>query len=389
MNRQKIIVYVSILLDVLCIGILIPAVPELMHFYNLPDYAITLGIVAYSLCSFLAAPLLWQLSDIHGRKRPLVWSIAINTLSRTILFITSPIAYFIARVVNGFTGGNMSILQAILTDMSVDEDDRKKNFWLLWAMFGLGFVIGPMLGSLLLDQGSVHSVFMFGLIFAIVNLILVITKLKETNLNRSHRKISVNPFPLLWKYISHIKFRWIMLSLMFIGIANFSYQSIMPIISEQRFAIAGSHIGYYLAIIGLIAMINQVFFVPRFWIKYFSNRQLLNIISLGMIPGTIIMLVAPHWWMFVVGWFAIVPFSSLMQVGYNNEIVRKVEHSKVGEAVGVLGSLQSLVMFVGPLFGSLALAQHMPVFIFTLVFLVLAYVCIRRYLYTEHYTHSK
>lgn len=128
MNRQKIIVYISILLDVLCIGILIPAVPELMHFYNLPDYAITLGIVAYSLCSFLAAPLLGQLSDIYGRKWPLVWSIAINSLSWVILFIGSPIAYFIARVVNGFTGGNMSILQAILTDMSVDENDRKKNF---------------------------------------------------------------------------------------------------------------------------------------------------------------------------------------------------------------------------------------------------------------------
>lgn len=151
-------------------------------------------------------------------------------------------------------------------------------------MFGLGFVIGPMLGSLLLDQGSVHSVFMFGLIFAIINLILVITKLKETNINHSHRKISANPFPLLWKYISHINFRWIMISLLFIGIANFSYQSIMSIIAEQRFNIAGSHIGYYLAVIGVITMINQVILVPRFWIKYFNNRQLLNIISLGMIP---------------------------------------------------------------------------------------------------------
>ena len=102
--------------------------PELMHFYNLPDYAISLGIVAYSLCSFLVAPLMGQLSDIYGRKWPLAASVLGSSISWMILFIGSPVAYFISRVVNGITGGNMSILQAILTDISVDEDDRKKNF---------------------------------------------------------------------------------------------------------------------------------------------------------------------------------------------------------------------------------------------------------------------
>ena len=78
-----------------------------------------------------------------------------------------------------------------------------------------------------------------------------------------------------------------------------------------------------------------------------------------------------------------------MQVGYNNEIVKKTDQTKVGEAVGVLGSLQSLVMFVGPLIGSFALAENIPVFIFTLIALVLAFVAIRRYLYLEQYHHSK
>lgn len=55
-----------------------------------------------------------------------------------------------------------------------------------------------------------------------------------------------------------------------------------------------------------------------------------------MIPGVIVMLLAPQWWMFIIGWFSITPFGALMQVGYNNEIVRKVEHSKVGEVIGVM-----------------------------------------------------
>lgn len=389
MNWQKIAVYVSILLDVLGIGILIPAMTELMHLYALPDYAVSLGIVAYSLCSFLAAPLMGQLSDIYGRRWPLVASIFWSSISWLILFISAPWAYFLARIVNGITGGNMSILQAILTDISVDENDRKKNFWLLWAMFWLGFVIGPMLGSLLMDTGSVHSIFTFGLVFSAINIVLVLTVFKETNSHRSTRKLNINPFPVLWKYISHIDYRWIMISLLFVGIANFSYQSIMAIITEQRFNISGTHIGYYLAILWLITIINQALIVPKFWIKYFTNKQLLNIISLGMIPGVMVMLLAPQRWIFIIGWFSIVPFWSLLQVAYNNEIVKKVEHTKVGEAVGVLGSLQSLVMFVGPLIWSFALAKNIPVFIFTLVSLVLAFIAIRRYLYLEHYHHEK
>lgn len=99
-----------------------------------------------------------------------------------------------------------------------------------------------MLGSLLMESGSVHSIFGFGLLFAVINIILVLTVFKETNHHRSTRKLTINPFPVLWKYVSHIDYRWIMISLFCVGIANFSYQSIMAIIAEQRFAIPGSHI---------------------------------------------------------------------------------------------------------------------------------------------------
>ena len=109
-------------------------------------------------------------------------------------------------------------------------------------MFGLGFVIGPMLGSLLMASGSVNAIFTFGLVFATLDIILVAAVLKETNHNRSHRKVAINPFPILRKYISSIEYRWIMISLLFLGIATFSYQSIISILVEERFGIPGSHI---------------------------------------------------------------------------------------------------------------------------------------------------
>lgn len=385
MNRQKIIIYVSILLDVLGLGILVPAVSELMNFYNLPDYMITLGIVAYSLCSFLAAPLLGQLSDIYWRKRPLIFSIGINSFSWLILFVAHPLMYFLGRMVNGFTWWNVSILQAILADISSNDKERKINFWLMGAMFWLGFVVWPMLGSLLLTQMSVSAIFIFGFIFAILNLVLVTWKFKETNLHRSKRKLQINPFPILWKYITNKNLTRLIVSLILLGIANFTYQAIIPILSEHQFGISGKQIWFYLAGIGLVWMLNQIFLVPQFWIKRFTNRQLLHIITLGMLPWVVIMLLAPDWWMFMLAWMSIVPFGSLMQVGYNNEVVSKVPHTQVGEAVWMLWSVQSLVMFIWPLFGSFALAQNIPVFVFTLIFLAFSYVAIRRYLYVDQY----
>ena len=141
MKWQKVVVYASLLLDIIGVGILIPVFPELINYYHIQDYQVSLGITVYSLFAFIAAPILGQYSDKHGRKWVLLLCVIGTAVSWLMLFMHSFWAYLAARLVNGITGGNFSILQAILTDNSKDATERKKNFGMLGALFGLGFII--------------------------------------------------------------------------------------------------------------------------------------------------------------------------------------------------------------------------------------------------------
>jgi len=128
-KTTKALVYLAVLLDVISIGIYIPALEKLVDRYHVSPVMIGLSLSAYSLFAFFATPILGQLSDRYGRKRLLVYCIFGTALSYFMLLgHHSFILFIVSRVVNGVTGGNFSILQATIADISSDDLDRKKNF---------------------------------------------------------------------------------------------------------------------------------------------------------------------------------------------------------------------------------------------------------------------
>lgn len=169
-----------------------------------------------------------------------------------------------------------------------------------------------------------------------LDILLIIFKLRETNDHKTERKVTRNPFPTFIRYFSQKKFLWILLSLLLIGVGTFSYQSILSILMEDRFGIPGVEIGYYLAGFGLFSVINQAVIIPKFRIKRFTNKTLLRVISIGMIPCMLIMALAGQRWLFALSRFMMVPFMSLMQAVYNSEIVQHTVKTQVGEMMGLL-----------------------------------------------------
>ena len=161
MKSSRLIIFGVLILDVISIGIMIPAFDAMRTFYNLSDWTgnifghsilltpgtmISLGIAIYSLCAFFSAPILGRLSDKYGRKYPLIICVIGTCLSYVLLLVTQNYWWYLAsRVINGLTGGNISIIQAVLADISKTPEERNKNFGLLGAIFGIGFIIGPLL----------------------------------------------------------------------------------------------------------------------------------------------------------------------------------------------------------------------------------------------------
>ena len=185
-------IFLTVFLDMLGVGIVIPVIAPLLldpsHNMLSVDYTveartILLGflIAAYPLAQFFGAPMLGALSDRFGRKKLLFISL-IGTFAGYILFATAILEQniyllFFSRLLDGFTGGNISIALSAISDSS-DEKSKAKNFGIVGAAFGLGFILGPYIGGKLADPGIVSwfnasTPFWFAAILTAVNLLFV------------------------------------------------------------------------------------------------------------------------------------------------------------------------------------------------------------------------
>lgn len=363
MNLQKVIIYAAMLLDIIGIAIIIPAFPELKAYYWINDLQVTLGLTIYSLCAFLAAPLLWQISDKFGRKKSLLRCIAGTCLSYAVLLITQDYWLFlISRAINGITGGNISILQAVLTDISPDEETKRKNFGLMGAFFGLGFIVGPVIGSVLLKFGSVTNIFWFGTIFALIEFVLILTHFSNTNHLQPEKKLTYNSLHIMRKYLKKPTMRNILVSLAMLWIGAFIVNASQSLYMNNMFGTTGEQYGYYLAIVGIISACNLGYLVPNFWMKKFSHNSLIILSHIVLIIGYALVGSAKSVPVFLALYYLTVLMGNTYMVVYNIEIMSKAERTEIGEVSGMLGGAQSLFMFIGPLIGGLLLNAHINIF---------------------------
>jgi len=166
------IIIFTVFIDLIGFSIVLPILAPLLALLQsssiLPDRpfdfrVIVLGflIASYAIAQFLATPIIGQLSDRYGRK-PLLAISLIGTLIARIMFIVgivqaNIVILFLSRIVDGITGGNISVAQSSIADITAPKD-RAKNFGLIGAAFGLGFVLGPFIGGRLGDLAVVNSV---------------------------------------------------------------------------------------------------------------------------------------------------------------------------------------------------------------------------------------
>jgi DHA1 family tetracycline resistance protein-like MFS transporter len=157
-----IIIFITIFIDLIGFGIVIPVLPLYAERYHASETVIGLMLASYSMMQFVFAPILGRLSDRVGRRPVLLLSLIGTSLGFLLmgfahlipfglsLFGLAPVVIwlFLARIVDGISGGNISTAQAYIADVT-PPDDRARGMGLIGAAFGLGFIFGPALGGLL------------------------------------------------------------------------------------------------------------------------------------------------------------------------------------------------------------------------------------------------
>jgi len=159
MNKKALIVLFSIVAtELIGFGLIIPVLPQIASKYDISGLQLGFLLAAYSVAQFFAAPLLGRISDRIGRKKVLVAS-QIGTVFAYIILAgaRSFSVFLIARLLDGFTGGNIATARAYVADVTTDEN-RPKGMAVIGVAFGVGFILGPALGGILYGLGNTHMV---------------------------------------------------------------------------------------------------------------------------------------------------------------------------------------------------------------------------------------
>lgn len=346
----KAIILFTVFLDVLGIGLIIPVLPFYVESFNVSGFVVTSLFAVFALFSFFSSPILGILSDKFGRRPVLLISLASTALGWLIFAFSRTIfGLFLGRIIDGSAAGNISTAQSYLIDISKDKKEQTKNLGLIGAVFGIGFIIGPLVGGTL-SSISMKLPFIVVGIMATVNTILAYFFLPETNHDRNTNKISLNPFLPIIKAFKNKKVLPLYSAWLLFGIAISLNQSIFALYIARVFSWTVIASGLLMALVGVIISINQAFMLKSVWLKYFKESFLMIWMFIPLAIGYLIMAM-PFKFAFLFGLIVTAFGQSIMRVVMTSQIIGFSSKNEQGEMMGILASIMSLSMILGPLLG--------------------------------------
>jgi len=346
-------IFVTVLLDVIGFGIIIPIIPKyISHLIgsDLSHASIYSGwlMFSFSVMQFLFSPVIGSLSDRFGRRPVLLTSLFGFGLNYLVLAFAPTIGWlFLGRIFAGITGASFTTATAYIADISTPEK-RTQNFGLIGAAFGLGFIIGPVLGGVL-GHYSLQLPFLVAAGLTFTNWIYGYFVLPESLPKEHRRKFDIrraNPVGSLMLLRKYPIVSGMIGSLICVMVAGFATQSTWAYFTMEAFHWNESLVGYSLGMVGLLMAIVQGGLVRVVNPRLGQVRSIYAGLFFYGIGFFLTAIVPQGWMLFPV----MIPFclGGIADPAAQSIISNEVPPNEQGELQGALTSLRSITSIIGP-----------------------------------------
>lgn len=346
-------IFVTLLIDVIGLGIIIPVIPQLIKelingdISEAAKYGGWLGF-SYAFMQFVFSPLVGNLSDKYGRRPVLLVSLFGFAVDYLVLALAPNIWWlFIGRIFAGITGASVTTASAYIADVSTDKD-RAKNFGLIGAAFGAGFIIGPVLGGVLGHYGS-RVPFYAAAVLCLVNWLYGYFILPESLPKENRRPFDwkrANPVGSFRFLKKHPEVSMLTTALILIYIAGHAVQSNWSYYTMYKFGWDTKMVGVSLGVVGLMVGLVQGLLIRWVNPRIGDEKSIFYGLALYAL-GMLLYAFASEGWMMLA---FTVPYclGGICGPALQSVITKSVQPNEQGELQGALTSLMSATSIVGP-----------------------------------------
>lgn len=354
MNKKPIyFIFATIVLDMIGIGLIIPVLPDVIRrFVSSPDQVSELFgyfIATYAVMQFVASPILGGLSDKYGRRPILLGSLLGAGIDYIFMaFAPTLPLLFLGRMISGLTGASMTVANSYIADIS-DDSNRSANFGMIGAAFGIGFILGPIIGGLLGNFGP-QIPFIGAAILNILNFIFGFFILPESLKTENRRTIklsNLNPFSTIAKILKLPGMIAFVCTYALLFLAGNVHPSVWTLYTETKFGWNSIQVGISLSFVGLIYGLSQSVFTKTLVPKWGEHKAVkIGILFNGI--GFILYALANQGWM-MYGIMVISALQGLSLPCLQSLMTQKVAADVQGELQGGLVALSSVTAILAPL----------------------------------------